>query len=325
VPKTVKPETVKPETATPETATPETATRGSQPKLGLVAVIFTVILWAVATNVISSLFVAGVNPFELALSGTVIATFCLAVVHSFMIKPEAKAMNRQQFILGLLFAGLIGVNYLALARLPVAVAILLLFTSPIMLELWTALTTRRMPSRTVLVAMLLLIVGVVMVSKVLESNLSQFDGFGILIGLSSAVFFTAYNLQGERVGRSDEPLGVMLKTFAIASLFWLAYQITQGVPVTLLKPENVWKVIFIGIAGNLLPYSLFFWGIQRIQAERAVVIATLEPVIASALAWLWFGQKLTFVQLIGGILIILAVTMLQLINPSSQSTAKSEQ
>lgn len=298
----------------PKTSTPETATRTPQRTLGLVAVIFAVILWAVSSNVISSLLEADVNPFELAVSSMVIATFGLAVVNSFRLKPEAKVMSLQQLILGLLFAGLTGVNYLAIARLPVAVAILLLFTSPIMVVLWTALRTRRMPSQSVLAAMLLLIVGVVLVSKVLESNLSHFNGFGILIGLLSAVFFTAYNLQSERVGRSDEPIGVMLKTFAIGSLFWLAYQVTQGVPVTLLKSENVGKVIYIGIAGNLLPYSLFFWGIQRIRAERAVIIATLEPVIAAALAWLWFGQTLTSLQLIGGILIILAVTVLQLIN-----------
>ena len=307
-----------------KTSIPEISTRSPQRTLGLVAVSFAVVLWAVASNVVSGLFVAGVNPFELAVSSMVIAAFSLAVVNSFSIKPEAKAMSRQQFILGLLFAGLTGANYLALARLPVAVAILLLFTSPIMVVLWTALTTRRMPSRSVLLAMLLLIVGVVLVSKVLESNLSQFNGFGIVIGLSSAVFFTAYNLQSERVGRSDEPLGVMLKTFAIGSLLWLAYQATQGVPVTLLKPENVWKVIYVGIAGNLLPYSLFFWGIQRIRAERAVVVATLEPVIGSALAWLWFRQTLTPLQLVGGILIILAVTVLQLVDRSSQSTAKLE-
>lgn len=277
-----------------ETSKPEPVTQFSQRRLGLITVLFAVILWAVAANLISSLFAAGVKPFELAVSSMTIATFGLAVVNSFMIKPEAKAMSWQQFILGLLFAGLTGVNYLAIARLPVAVAILLLFTSPIMVVLWTALTTRHMPSRSVLAAMLLLIVGVVLVSKVLESNLSKFNGFGILVGLSSAVFFTAYNLQSERVGRSDEPLGIMLKTFAIGSLFWLAYQVTQGVPVTLLEPENVWKIIYIGIVGNLLPYSLFFWGIQRIQAERAVIIATLEPVIASTLALLWFGQTLTF-------------------------------
>ena len=73
---------------------------------------------------------------------------------------------------------------------------------------------------------------------------------GIFIGLVSAVFFTAYNLQSERVGRSDESVGVMLKTFAIASLVWLAYQVTQGVPVTLLEPENVWKVIYSNRQGD---------------------------------------------------------------------------
>lgn len=307
-----------------KTSLPETATTASQRRLGLVAVLFSVMLWAVAANTISSLLVAGVNPFELAVSSVAIATFSLAVVNSFRMKAEVKAMSRQQFILGLLFAGLIGANYLAISRLPVAVAILLLFTSPIMVVLWTALTTRRMPARSVLVAMLLLLVGVVLVSKVVESNLSEFNGLGIFVGLSSAAFFTAYNLQSERVGRSDEPLGVMLKTFAVSSLFWLTYQVIQGVPVTLLEAENVWKVFYVGIAGIMLPYSLFFWGIQRIRAERAVVIATIEPTIAAVLAWLWFGQTLTLLQIIGGLLIVFAVTVLQLIDPSSQSTTKFE-
>lgn len=40
---------------------------------------------------------------------------------------------------------------------------------------------------------------------------------------------------------------------AISSLFWLAYQVTQEFPVTFLEPENVWKVIYVGIAGTLLP------------------------------------------------------------------------
>lgn len=44
-------------------------------------------------------------------------------------------------------------------------------------------------------------------------------------------------LQGERVRHADEPLEVMLKTFAVASVFWLAYQVTQGVPVTLIFSE----------------------------------------------------------------------------------------
>lgn len=249
-----------------------------------------------------------------------IATFGLAILDSFLGRvakrplrgTPSKGINRQQFVLGLLFAGFTGANYLAIARLPVAVAIVLLSSSPIMVVLWRALTSQRVPSRSVVVALLLSGVGVILVSKVLAGNLAQFNWFGFLVGLASAVFFTAYNLQSERVGVSGEPVGVMLKTFAVASLFWLAYQLTQGIPVTLFEAENVLKVLYMGIAGNLLPYLLFFWGIQRIQAERAVIIATLEPVIASVVAWVWFGQTLTMMQIIGGVLIIIAVTSLQL-------------
>lgn len=75
------------------TSTPE-ITRGSQRTLGLAAVIFAVMLWAVAVNLIHNLFEAGVNPFELVVSSMTSVTFGLAVVNSFRRKPEAKAMSR---------------------------------------------------------------------------------------------------------------------------------------------------------------------------------------------------------------------------------------
>jgi hypothetical protein len=82
-----------------------------------------------------------------------------------------------------------------------------------------------------------------------------------------------------QVSVTKETIGVMLKTFAVASLFWIAYQLTQGIPWTLFGSENIFKVIYVGIAGNLLPYLLFFWCIQRVQAERAAIAATLEPFV----------------------------------------------
>ncbi|MFN6567981.1 EamA family transporter [Dendronalium sp. ChiSLP03b] len=100
--------------------------------------------------------------------------------------------------------------------------------------------------------------------------------------------------------------------FAVASLFWLAYQFTQGLPTTLLVPEHFPKVLMVGIIGNLLPYLLLLWSIQRVHVEWAAIVATLEPFVAAILAWLWFGQTLTLLQILGGVLIIAAVTAMQL-------------
>jgi drug/metabolite transporter, DME family len=290
---------------------PDANWKSSQNSLGMLAIVLTVVAWAIAANVANSLFLLGVQPFELAGASAAIATFGLAILDSFIGRSHAKPIDPQQFALGLILVGLVGADYLAIQRLPVAVAIVLLFTAPILVVLWSAFTSRRLPSQSVLVALVLSVCGVILVSNLLASNVEQINWFGILIGLMTAVFFAAYIVLSEQVSVTKETIGVMLKTFAVASLFWISYQLTQGIPWTLLAPENILKVIYVGIAGNLFPYLLFFWSIQRVQAQRAAIAATLEPLVAGVLAWVWFGQTLTLMQIIGGIFIIVAVTWMQ--------------
>jgi len=280
--------------------------------LGLLAITLTVFAWAIAANVANSLFLVGVSPFELAGASAVIATFGLAVLESVTGRVHAQPINRHQFALGLILVGLVGADYLAIQRLPVAVAIVLLFTAPVLVVLWSALITHRVPSRPVLAALLLSVIGVFLVSNLISSTSVSVDWLGIVVGLTTAVLFAAYIILSEKLSATRETVGVMLKTFAVASLVWVAYQSTQGLPHAILAPENALKVIYVGLAGNLLPYLLFFWSIQRVQAEQAAIAATLEPFIAGILAWVWFGQTLTFLQIMGGLLIIVAITWMQL-------------
>jgi len=280
--------------------------------LGLMAILLTVFLWATSANIAHDLFTTGVSPLELAGASAIIATFGLAILDSFWGRGQTRQMNWKQFALGLVLVFLVGANYIAIQQLPVAIAIVLLFTAPILVVLWTAFTSRRTPSRYVLLALTLSVLGVVLVSKLLESNVADVNWLGIGIGLGTAIFFATYVVLSEQISATGESVSILLKTFAVASLFWLAYQATQGLPITLLTPENFPKVLVIGIAGNLLPYLLFLWSIQRVHAERAAIVATLEPFVAAILAWFWFGQALTVLQILGGILIIIAVTAMQL-------------
>lgn len=286
--------------------------RYSSNTLGLLATILAVVAWAIAGNVANHLFLAGVQPFELAGASTAIATFGFAILDCLVGRSHARAIDRQQFAMGLILVGLVGTTYLSIQRLPVAVATVLLFTAPILVVLWTALTSRKLPSLQVIIALIFSIVGVILMSNLLSSNVVVVDWLGILVGLSAAVFFAAYVVLSEQVSATRETTGVMLKIFAVASLFWIAYQTTQGIPRALLAPDNIPSVIYMGLGGNLLPYLLFFWCVQRLKAERAAIAATLEPPIAGFLAWIWFGQSLTLMQILGGVLIVAAITWMQL-------------
>jgi DME family drug/metabolite transporter len=79
-----------------------------------------------------------------------------------------------------------------------------------------------------------------------------------------------------------------------------------------LRPANLPEVAFVGVAGTLVPFFLFTWGVGRIRAERAAIAATLEPVIAAVVAWAWLGQHLSGLQVVGGALVVAAVVSLQL-------------
>ena len=150
---------------------PAKLTKPSPGWLGLVAILLTTLCWAVAANVAFDLFSTGIHPLELAGTTAVIATLGLTILNSFLGRGQTKPMNLKQFVLGLVLVCLVAADYVAIQQLPVAIAIVLLFTSPILVVLWTAFVARRVPSRFVLLALALSILGVVLVSKLLESNL----------------------------------------------------------------------------------------------------------------------------------------------------------
>ena len=80
------------------------------------AIIFTVFAWAIAANVANSLFLKGVQPFELAEASATIATFGLAILDSLVGHPHAQAISRKELVLGLILVGLVGADYLAIQR-----------------------------------------------------------------------------------------------------------------------------------------------------------------------------------------------------------------
>ena len=105
----------------------------------------------------------------------------------------------------------------------------------------------------------------------------------------------------------------MFRAFAIAAIIWLVLLAAQGLPDELLRAENVVRILVIGIGGTLIPFSLYVWGIRHVRVERGIIVATLEPPFAAMIAWVWLGQALAPLQVVGGILVIAAVTTLQLL------------
>lgn len=277
--------------------------------LGLAAIAFAATLWAIAAIVASELFQAGVTPFALSFFRSVIAGLGLGLL-SQRFQPSRRLFDWHILALGLSLAMVTASYYVAISRLSVAVALVIQYTAPAIVVLVGACRTRRLPSPIVVTAVGIALLGVILISGLWTESF-DLDGVGLLAAGLSALFFASYTLLSEVVVDTYGAVGVMFRSFVVASLFWLAFHLVQGIPTALFLPENTLGILFVGIGGTLIPFSLLCWGIQQIRAERGAIAATLEPVIATVLAWIWLGQTLNLMQISGAFLIISAVTLLQ--------------
>ena len=278
---------------------------------GLIAVALAATLWAVAAAVARTLFDDGVQPLELVQARAYVSTLGLALIPAAWRRPKDGHVW-SAVGLGAAVALVNACYYLAIQRLAVAVALVLQYVGPALVVAWVAFTTRKRPPAEILVALAATFAGVILVSELIGSDLGSLSLLGIAFGMGSAVMFATYTLVSEKASRHYGVLGALLRGFGAASLMWLAFQIPQGWPHALTADDHLPRVLFVGLAGTLAPFLLYLWGVQRIRAQRAVIAATLEPVVAGVVAWIWLGQSLTAMQLTGGTVIIVAVASLQL-------------
>lgn len=278
--------------------------------LGYAAVAAAAALWAVAAVVARRLFDSGVSPVELTESRAVLAFAGFALVPSAWRRVRA-APWPQVAGLALAIAFVNVTYYVAISRVPVAVALVIQYTAPALIVGWTAVVSRRAPSPEVVAALAVALVGVVFVVDLTPGAIGDIDALGLAMAISSAVFFSTYIVLAEKTGAVYGSNGAMLRAFAVASVLWVVFQLPRGVPHDVLSFDNLPGVLYVGLAGTLAPFLLFAWGVGRVRAERAAIAATLEPVIAAVVAWGWLGQHLSPLQLCGAALVVGAVVALQ--------------
>ncbi len=288
--------------------------------LGFLAIAAAAALWAVAAVAARDLFDRGLDPIELTASRSWIAVLGLGVL-AWGSKAPAPERGKPlvAIALGLSIALVNTTYYLAIDRLPVAIAIVLQYTAPALVVAWTAIGARRRPAPEVLGAVVASAFGIVLVSELIGADVGSIDGLGILLGLASAVLFAGYTVLSESAGSVYGVQGALFRGFVAASVFWVIVFAFRGWPAGLFEPENIPGVLFVGIGGTLAPFLLYLWGVQQVKAERASIAATLEPVLAAIVAWIWLSQELSGIQIIGGVLVVASVLALQIRRQESRA------
>jgi drug/metabolite transporter (DMT)-like permease len=201
---------------------------------------------------------------------------------------------------------------------PLGLVLIIEFTAPIWIALWIKIVRRGFVANEMWLAVALSFAGLILVAKVWEGF--KFDLIGLLAASLCAFCLAAYFLMSEKIGKSREPIATMIFGMGFASIFWLIVLPPWTFPFNVFLMQMDlggiaqgtmlpgWLLIgAAAIFGTVVPYMLVLSGMKMLTASTSSVIGMLEPVIAGAFAWIWFGQNWDFIQLIGAAIVLVGI------------------
>jgi drug/metabolite transporter (DMT)-like permease len=283
---------------------------------GYLCIVVASILWATSGTAGKALFEAGISPFELVQVRVTAAAAFLALV-LFIISKKLLVIRMRDIgyfvLLGSVAMALVQFTYLyTISKIQVAAAILLQYLAPTFVSLFAMCFWKEQVTFFKVTALVLAFGGCYLVVGGYNLQLLQMNRLGLLGGIAGAVSFAAYTLLGERGMHRYRPWTVHFYALAFAALTWHIFYPPFHYFNAGFTAKQWGLVVYIAVFGTIIPFGLYFVGVNFIRSTRAVVTATLEPICAGVIAYCALGESMQFLQFVGEALVIVAIILLQL-------------
>lgn len=215
-------------------------------------------------------------------------------------------------LIGLAMAAYQVCLFSAIPRLGVTVAVIITICSaPVMVGILAALFLGERLTARVGLALLLAIAGTVLLSGLTEltDGARVGDLSGIALALGAGLSYALVTLGGRALAGRYPPLQTINLGFMASAALLLPFALANGLAADF--PAAGWGLlVYLGVVPTALAYWLYVEGLKHTPATNASLIALLEPLFASALAALFFGERLEPAGWLGAALLLAAMAVL---------------
>ncbi|MFV2121503.1 EamA family transporter, partial [Streptomyces sp. Act-28] len=226
-------------------------------------------------------------------------------------------------------AGVQAFYFAALSRIPVGVALLVEYLAPALVLGWVRYVQRRPVTRAAVLGVVLAVTGLACVVEV-WSGLG-FDALGLALALGAACCQVGYFVLSDHGGdgtRPVDPLGVIAYGLLVGAVALTAVARPWGMDRKVLAgaadlggaAPPAWLLLgWIVLVATVFAYVTGVVSVRRLSPQVAGVVACLEAVVATVLAWVLLGEHLTAPQMTGGALVLVGALIAQSSTPRAAS------
>ncbi len=235
------------------------------------------------------------HPFAIAGMRSAIA----AVVLLLFVRRPRITWSATQLGCAVAYAGTVVLFAVANKYTTAANAILLQYTAPVYIALFGAWFLGERTTRLDWMTVFLVLVGMTMF---LRDGLNTGNWLGNGLALASAVSFASLVLL-LRKQKDASPIESVILGNILAALIGLPFMF-GAMP----SARSWWGLILLGVFQLGISYLLYAKAIRHITALEAVLIPVIEPLLNPIWVMLMVGEKPTGLALVGGIIVLGAVT-----------------
>ena len=284
-------------------------------------------LWAINGTVSKVILASGISSLRLSqvrTGGAFIGLMAVLLVTA----PSRLRLRKRELPYFALFGigGLAFVQwfyFLAIHRLAIGIALLIQYLAPLGIGLWARFALHEPVRRRIWFALALALAGLTLIVDVRHGG-STLSTAGIVFALGAAVTYALYILLAEHALGKRDAVSLLAWGFGFGSLFWAIVAPWWSFPghrvgadVSLLghlahQHLPIWALMsWMVVPGTIIPFFLLVSALRHLPATRVAIIAMLEPVVATAVAWAWLGESLGAMQLAGAAVVLAAIVLAQ--------------
>lgn len=262
--------------------------------------------------------------YELGLSSLQIVTLrvfsaaIIMLVYLLFTRPELLKIELRDSlyfigtgILSLAFFNLC--YFITIRETSIAIAVTLLYTAPAFVAIFSRVFFRENLGTKKIFSLGLTLAGCAFVTGYLPGpgNSPSIPLPWLLTGLGAGFGYALYSIFGKAALKKYHTLTIIAYTFVFASLALLPLNSFEG-SGNVFSTGNFWIYLAgMGIFPSTLAYLLYTKGLEEVEASRAAIIATIEPVVGTLVGFFIFREMLSGWQVVGILLVLAGVVLIQ--------------
>ena len=279
-----------------------------------ISVIAAGVLWGIISIFIKGLNGGNLSPVQILQLRAIIASVLMAPC-LFIIDKKLLCFSLKDIWM-FIGTGVISLTFFSMCYFQTiiesgaSVAVILLYTSPIFVILFSLVLFKEKVTAVKLTALIMTFIGCIMVSG-LGRDGGGITAKGFIVGLGSGLGYALYSIFSRYALKKYHVLTITFYTFLFSGITIIPF---SGLEMSSIISQPQLLLYGVGIAMfcTVLPYLFYTFGMTMLETGKAAILVTVEPLVGTLVGCCLYGEPMTIVKAFGILLTFGAVILLGL-------------